>query len=68
MRDQKAEDLASNYDIVKSLGGPKIATQAMLRLSGKEKKQAWIRQFKQTTSGWISAIQTLLTPLRLTLG
>ncbi len=46
MRDQKAEDLASNYDIVKSLGGPEIATQAMLSLSGKEKKQAWIRQFK----------------------
>ena len=32
--------------MVKSLGGPERATQAMLSLSGKEKKQAWIRQFK----------------------
>ena len=45
MREQKAKDLATNYDKVKSLGGPKTATQTMLSLSGKERKQAWIRQF-----------------------
>lgn len=46
MREQKSKNLALNYEKVKALGGPEKATEMMLQLEGKRKKQAWIRQFE----------------------
>jgi hypothetical protein len=46
MRAKKALELSENYKLVSSLGGPVKATKAMLGLSGRKAKQAWVREFK----------------------
>jgi len=44
-REEKSENLSSNYDRVKGMGGPEEATKVMLSLKGKKQKIKWIRQF-----------------------
>lgn len=45
LRDRKAHDLSENYRKIRVLGGPVIATNIMLNLSGRKEKQEWIRKF-----------------------